>query len=133
MIGRAGYARRMDPAARQKRNRQKRKARVAIETAAAEGRTISYSDVLAAMESRARPNSQFLTGILCEISSGSLKEKEVLLSAVVVNAGGPRKGVPSPGFFEFAERNGLEVYNEGAFWKQAVERVFSAYRSPTCN
>jgi len=97
-----------------------------MNAAAAGARTITYSELLAAMESSARPNSGYLTDLLCDISANSLKKEDILLSAVVVHAGGKRKGIPGPGFFAFAERQGFDVPDERAFWKKEVGKVYSA-------
>jgi hypothetical protein len=99
-----------------------------MKAAAASASPITYSGLLTAMESRARPNSRYLTEILCEISATSLMKERSLLSAVVVNAGGKRKGIPGSGFFVFAKRQGLEVSDERAFWNVEVEKVYSAFR-----
>ena len=103
-----------------------------MDAAAAGAHTITYSELLAVMESSARPNSRSLTDLLCEISETTLTKEGILLSAVVVNAGGKRKGIPGPGFVAFAKRKGfdmpeeLDIPEERRFWKKEVAKVYSA-------
>jgi hypothetical protein len=116
-------------AERQKRNREKRRARAAIGSVASGRRTITYSDLLREMESSATPNSRYLTEILCELSAASLSKQGVLASAVVVHRTGKNAGIPGDGFFEFARTRGFDFEDAREFWRTELEKVFEVSRA----
>jgi hypothetical protein len=106
--------------------------------AAADGIPISYSDLLKKINWDVSPNSPQLKGLLCKISTASLKSEGVLLSAVVVNAGGERKGIPGPGFLSsprnkdsISPTRGDEDGNmRGIFKRLGAERSLVQIQSP---
>jgi len=114
----------MDSAERQIKKQRERKARAAMKAVALRRTTITYSDFLDEIDWNVTPNGPQLRDLLCKISATSLKSEGILLSAVVVNADGNRKGIPGPGFFEFAVNEGFEISDERRFWHEEVEKAY---------
>jgi hypothetical protein len=116
----------VDSAEKQIKNQRERKARAAMKEAAVDRTTITYTEFLGKVSWNVASNSPHLTALLCEISASTLKREGILLSAVVVNADGERKGIPGSGFFEFAVDRGFEFDDERHFWDIEVKKVYAA-------
>ena len=93
-----------------------------LEGEAAAGRTVEYSRIFERVSGTGRFN---IGGILGAISTDSLHERQVMLSAIVILHDQQR---PSDGFFTCARGLGLTFSDQEEFWIEQVRQVFLAYQ-----
>lgn len=101
----------------------------ALSKAAAEGRPVSYGDIMApAGMTPSNPRHRAEIGtVLSEISRDSLARHGFLISAIVVQK---TTGRPNTLFFKLAEDLGCLApgADRAAFWQAECDKVFAAFR-----
>jgi len=87
---------------------------------------IVYSDLVKKIRAIAiHHNDPRLFHFLGEISTEEFEAGRPLLTALVVHKSGDMQ--PGPGFFELAERLGLDTSDIVKFWIEEMKRVFAAW------
>ena len=102
-----------------------------IEERASKKQLINYGELYPEIGLSTESPEDRKTGadVLGEVNIISLKEKGVMVSALVVLGG---QHYPAPGFFEFAVEqgkmnSGVNDFQRLDFWVQEVKKVFEAY------
>ena len=101
------------------------RARSAMLARARAHETITYAELAQAVsETGFRPRSWALMALLGEVCRDEDPVHGVWTASLVVRKD---TGMPGDGYFGYAEREGLDVSDKGAFWREHVQRVWNAY------
>ncbi len=114
----------MDTVEAQKWNWLKQRAEKELADTASNGKTITYTQLSERLDSGVLPQSEAMGRLLSEISRRTHKDRNVLLSAVVVRSD---DGLPGDGFFELAAGLGMDASDREKFWEKCLEAVYMAY------
>lgn len=99
--------------------------RAAMLDRARTGATITYAELAdAASETGFRPRSWALMALLGEVCRDEDPVHDVWVASLVVRKD---TGMPGDGYFGYAEREGLDVSDRPAFWRERVQQVWNAY------
>jgi len=100
-------------------------AREAMLAAARASQTITYSQLAQAVSDTGfRPRSWALMALLGEVCAEEDPVHDVWIASLVVRKD---SGMPGDGYFGYAEREGFDVEDRAAFWREHVQRVWNAY------
>jgi hypothetical protein len=101
------------------------RARAAMLARARAGATITYAELAQAVsETGFRPRSWALMALLGEVCESEDPVHDVWVASLVVRKD---TGIPGDGYFAYAEREGLDCSDRGAFWHDRVQQVWNAY------
>jgi hypothetical protein len=101
------------------------RARAAMLARARAGATITYAELAQAVaETGFRPRSWALMALLGEVCECEDPVYDVWVASLVVRKD---TGMPGDGYFAYAEREGLDVSDREAFWRDRVQQVWNAY------
>jgi hypothetical protein len=100
-------------------------ARAELVQRARSGRTITYSELCAAVTAAGlQPRSWGLMALVDEACAPEDAEHRIVLASLVVRAD---TGMPGRGYFEWAARSGADVSDPEAYWRGRTEAVYAAY------
>ena len=113
---------------------------VAWELAKAEGKAvlaecarakkmISYTDFMHQIRSISltTPHDSRLPQFLAEISMEEAEKGRGMMTALIVRKNGDQR--PGTGFFQLAQRLGLDVSDPEKFWMEEVNKVFASWQN----
>ena len=101
------------------------RAREAMLSAARASQTITYSQLAQTVSDTVfRPRSWALMALLGEVCAEEDPVHDVWIASLVVRKD---SGMPGDGYFGYAEREGFDVSDRAAFWREHVQRVWNAY------
>lgn len=87
--------------------------------------TITYAELAqAASATGFRPRSWALMALLGEVCRDEDPVHDVEIASLVVRRD---TGMPGDGYFAYAEREGGDTSDRGAFWREQAQRVWNAY------
>lgn len=100
-------------------------ARTALLERARAGATLTYAELARAVsETGFQPRSWALMALLDEVCREEDPVHDVWIASLVVRKD---TGIPGDGYFAYAAREGFEVSDRSAFWRDRVQRVWNAY------
>jgi hypothetical protein len=89
--------------------------------------TITYAELAQAVSVTGfRPRSWALMAMLGEVCGDEDPVHDVWTASLVVRKD---TGMPGDGYFGYAAREGLDVSDREAFWRERVQQVWNAYGS----
>lgn len=101
------------------------RARSAMLSRARARETITYAELAQAVsETGFRPRSWALMALLGEVCRDEDPVHGVWTASLVVRKD---TGMPGDGYFGYAEREGFDVSDKAAFWREHVQQVWNAY------
>ena len=107
----------------------KAEAREALREVASRRGTVSYTELVARIDSLdLEPQDSRLPGLLGQISSEEDESGRGLLSVLVVHRGGDQR--PGAGFFEMARARGRDVTDRDRCWLEELEVVHRCWAAP---
>jgi hypothetical protein len=87
--------------------------------------TITYAELAHAVaETGFRPRSWALMALLGEVCRDEDPVHDVWVASLVVRKD---TGMPGDGYFAYAARDGFDVSDKAALWREQVQRVWNAY------
>jgi hypothetical protein len=100
-------------------------ARAAMLARARARETITYAELAQAVSDTGfKPRSWALMALLGEVCRDEDPVHDVWTASLVVRKD---TGMPGDGYFGYAEREGFDVSDRSAFWREHVQRVWNAY------
>jgi hypothetical protein len=103
----------------------KKQAKTFLVGRAAERGTTTYSELCEAITFvHLRPYSFAMMAFLNEVCAEEDAEHGIMLASLVTRRD---TGLPGKGYFRFAASLGRDVFDEEAYWRSEVERIYAAF------